>query len=174
VNGIGAGRYGAGEIEIESAVKAALASKQVPAPDGQTVYTVFLDPATVLRSSDGSDSRHGLGGYHGSFVDRSSGKRVYYAALAYAGAGSGVPFTKSARDNTTIAASHEWAEAVTDPDVNAGRLGWYDRDYGEVGDIPLSAGLPLSAAWGRVDGFAVQKEWSERQHAPVLGNENGL
>ena len=58
--------------------------------------------------------------------------------------------------------SHEWSEVVTDPDVNNGVLGWYDERLGEVGDIPINLGMPISKVFGRVHGFAVQKEWSNK------------
>jgi hypothetical protein len=139
----------------------------VKQPDGKTVYTVFLPPGVTLVA-DNVDSRHGLGGFHGSYVDDASGRRVYYAALAYADKNNGIHFTDSPVDNISIAASHEWSEAVTDPDVNAGRLGWYDTNFGEIGDIPVSMGNRLSDLWGRIDGCAVQKEWSNGARRPVL------
>jgi hypothetical protein len=115
-----------------------------------------------------SDSRKGLGGFHGSYVDAATKKPVYYSAIVYANEGNGVPFTKNPIDNMTIAASHEWSEAVTDPDVNRGKLGWYDKRFGEIGDIPIMMGFPLSSLWGRMNGCAVQKEWSNSEKAPVL------
>lgn len=118
--------------------------------------------------ADGVDSRHGLGGFHGSYTDANTGKQVYYAVLAYADERNGLQFTENSVDNITIAASHEWTEAVTDPDVNAGKLGWYDRNYGEIGDIPVNLGYPIEQLWGRVDGCAVQKEWSNAKNKPVV------
>jgi hypothetical protein len=155
------------EQEIQSLVAQAIRSRGVVKPDGQTVYTVFLPPKTVLQHGT-TDSRNELGGFHGSYVDPSTRKPVYYAAIAYADQGNGIPFTKNPIDNMTIAASHEWAEAVTDPDVNRGKLAWYDKRFGEIGDIPISVGFPLSSLWGRLKGCAVQKEWSNSRQAPVL------
>ena len=136
-------------------------------PDGKTVYTVFLPPGVTLVA-DGVDSRHGLGGFHGRYTDTASGKPVYYAVVAYADERNGLRFTNNSVDNISIAASHEWSEAVTDPDVNAAKPGWYDRNFGEIGDIPVNLGYPLSQLWGRVGGCAVQREWSNANNAPVL------
>ena len=155
------------ERDIQSLVAHAISRGGVAVPDGSTVYTVFLPPGVVLTHGD-ADSRKGLGGYHGSYIDATSKKPVYYSAIAYADKGNGVPFTRNALDNITIAASHEWSEAVTDPDVTRGKLGWYDKTFGEVGDIPITMGFPLSLLWGRMDGCAVQKEWSNSERAPVL------
>ena len=129
-----------------------------PKPDGQTVYTVFLQPGTILKTPEGYTSLEGLGGYHGSFdLD---GKRVYYAAIVYSEGSNGIDFDGVARDNISITASHEWAEAATDPDVTNGKLGWYDDTYGEIADIPISQGLDLSSVYDRLGGYAVQKLWS--------------
>ena len=148
-------------------VASAISRSGISKPDGSTVYTVFLPPGVVLTHGT-SDSRRGLGGFHGSYVDQAAEEPVYYAAIVHASNGNGVPFTSSPVDNMTIAASHEWSEAVTDPDVNRGKLGWYNKSFGEVGDIPISAGFPLYSLWGRMNGCAVQKEWSNSEQRPVL------
>lgn len=156
-----------GAAEIESLIQKMLTARSIPSADGKTVYTVYLPPGIILESPDGASSLDGLGGFHGSF-DLKSGKRVYYAALVYSQGGNGIPFTDSPKKNISIIASHEWSEAVTDPDVNNGELGWYDERYGEIGDIPLNMGLPLKSLWGYVDGYAVQKEWSNKDNRPEV------
>jgi hypothetical protein len=155
------------ETDIRSVVAGALKQPTMPRPDGSTVYTVFLPPGAVLQHGDVT-SRDGLGGFHGDYKDASTGKTVYYAAVVYAEPGNGINFTSNPVDNVTIAASHEWAETVTDPDVRAGKLAWYNKNYGEVGDIPISLGYPLSQVWGTIDGCAAQKEWSNAKRAPIL------
>lgn len=155
------------EQDVKSLVASAVLRAGVKRPDGKTVYTVFLPPGVTLVADD-VDSRHGLGGFHGSYTDTATGKRVYYAVIAYADEKNGLRFTNNSIDNISVAASHEWSEAVTDPDVNEGKLGWYDPRLGEIGDIPISAGYPLSQLWGRVGGCAVQKEWSNAKGRPVL------
>jgi hypothetical protein len=112
---------------------------------------------------------------------------VYYAAVVYSKGSlfgtNGIDFTGKPQDNISIAESHEVTEAVTDPDVEVAartgdrsKLGWYDdttvwadgfgehQGKGEIGDITmLNAELKdgtVKTAWGRSDGFAFQKEWS--------------
>ena len=161
------GRQLVNERDVKAMVANAIKQSGVSAPDGETVYTVFLPPKVAL--TDGyADSRDGLGGYHGSYRDEKTGKKVYYAAIAYTDKTNGVHFTSNSLDNISITASHEWTEAVTDPDVNAGKLGWYNKRFGEIGDIPINLGYPLSQLWGRVDGCAVQKEWSNALGEAVL------
>lgn len=149
---------------VQAVIEAELAKGAIPAETGETVYTVYLPPKVTLVSPDGYTSRDGVGGYHYSF-DTADGKRVYYAVMAYPDKTNGIQFTNNALDNITIAASHEMTEVVTDPDVGNGELGWYDYTYGEIGDIQLAMGYPLSDVYGKSDGYMVQKEWSNKDGA---------
>jgi hypothetical protein len=75
-------------------------------------------------------------GYHGAFAGP-GGTTVRYAVVAYPRGmvnNASVSFL-SDLDSMTKTASHEIAEAATDPDVNYGTLGWYDPAGGEIGDI---------------------------------------
>lgn len=144
---------------IQKLVRAEIAAGRAGKPDSENLYVVYLPPGTVLNAPGGYSSRQGVGGYHSSFL-LDDGSRAYYAAIVYADSGNGIAFTSSPRDNVTIAASHEIAEAATDPDVNQGTLGWYDEQYGEVADIPIEMGYSPSQVWGRLGRYAVQKQWS--------------
>ena len=57
----------------------------------------------------------------------------------------------------TAVTSHELAEAVTDPDVNSnvnnGRLGWFDPQRGEIGDVEENN----PNAFVRLNGYLVQE-----------------
>jgi len=157
--------------DIQSAVKTALASGSLPR-NAQGMYTVVLPPGTVLDAGGGATSKRGLGGFHGSYAD-ASGKPVYYAAIAYSDTkGNGINFDGNSQDAINITESHEWMEAMTDPDVNStipGRgLGWYDdKDNGEIGDLmmpqQLQKGLPISQSFQKdAGGFMQQHEWSNK------------
>ncbi|NDC39068.1 MAG: hypothetical protein EBZ48_13645 [Proteobacteria bacterium] len=146
---------------VQRVVEDAIKRGAVQANGAESVYTVFLPPGIELLAPDGTSSRMGMGGYHHSFT-ANNGQKVYYAAIAYAEGGNGISFTPDPLKNMSIAATHEWFEAVTDPDVNNGRLGWYDQQYGEVGDIPIATSTRLKDTFGFIGGFAVQKEWSNR------------
>jgi hypothetical protein len=167
-----------GEDQIRNIVKQQLAADKVVKSDGQTIYTVYLPPGTVLKTADGTSSLEGLGGYHGSFKG-ADGKPVYYAAIVYGKGKNGIDFNGNPEDAASIVASHEWTEAATDPDVDdvingapqQGHLGWYDDSNGEIGDIAinLSTDPKLRDVWGRLDGFATQKEWSNVDGRTELG-----
>ncbi len=162
--------------QVESLVKQQLASGKSPAGD-QTIHTVYLPPGTVLKDGDAT-SQNGLGGFHGSYQDPATGKNVYYAVIAYSKGSNGIDFTGNPQDNNSITASHEWSEAATDPNVadvnrgapSQGTLGWYDNRLGEIGDIPIniSKDPSLSDVWGKVGGFAFQKEWSNKDNKSML------
>jgi hypothetical protein len=66
-------------------------------------------------------------------------------------------------DSLTSIASHELCEAITDPHP---WTGWNDDANGEIGDI---------CAWqtGTINGFTVQKEWSNDQMACALAPRAG-
>jgi hypothetical protein len=99
---------------------------------------------------EASDSKHGLGGYHGSIHARRGGgtDTVYYAVGVYAEGTNGIVAFDKPWKNVCATFYHELQEARTDPDVEdairAGNdphandfLGWYSPRGGEIGDIPL-------------------------------------
>lgn len=152
---------------IESLVKKLAAND--PNAGNNKIFNVVLPPDAVL-SQGGATSKQGLGGYHGSVTV--NGKQVYYSAICYSKGSNGIDFTHgNSRDNISITESHEISEAVTDPDVevasktnNWGALGWMDPKNGEIGDMEVNdaaPGTPLSTMYGRTDGYAVQKIWSQ-------------
>ncbi len=161
--------------QVEALVKQQIAAGKSPVGD-QIIHTVYLPPGTVLK--DGSaTSQQGLGGFHGSYTDSKTGKEVYYAVIAYSKGSNGIDFNGNPQDNNSIVASHEWSEAATDPDVglvnrtgNGNKLGWYDNNFGEVGDIPINISNDpnLRDVWGKEGGFAFQKEWSNKDNRPML------
>jgi hypothetical protein len=153
------------EADVKSIVSKAIASG-TQSSDPQAVHTVILPPGCVL--TDGQDtSQNGLGGYHGSYTG-ADGKPVYFAVISYGQGQNGIDFDGKPQDAVSIVESHEWSEAFTDPDVESksGSRGvaWYNDQYGEIGDEAVDA-LPLGQVYGKVDGYAVQKEWSNADGA---------
>jgi hypothetical protein len=103
-----------------------------PAPTPNTIYALFLAPATsLLIQSYGSPMptdacSQGIGGYHGSVTSPVLGGDVAYAVVPNCKFGGGSVF-----DQTTSAMSHELIEAATDPfssDMNIHDIGWYSFD----------------------------------------------
>lgn len=159
--------------QIESMLQKAVADGTVK-PGAQSIYNFVLPPGATLKMDDGSSSKQGLGGFHSS-IHTPDGKEVFFSAIAYSKGKNGIDFTNgNAQDNISITESHEITEAVTDPHVqdaiddnNDAELGWMDMNNGEVGDIEVNdapPGTPLSTMFGRMDGYAVQKIWSQKDN----------
>lgn len=135
---------------------------------------------------EAADSKHGLGGYHGSVhAKRGSGTdTVYYAVGVYSEGTNGIVAFDQSWKNVCATFYHELCEARTDPDVEdairAGNdpkandfLGWYSPRGGEIGDIPIEeAGanigavmkeVPLAGGGGTVP---IQLMWSNAVGGP--------
>jgi hypothetical protein len=125
-----------------------------------TVFCMLLPRNVVLvdgvsTGHNGVDSKHGLGGYHGSIHKKSD--TIYYAVGVYSEGANGIAVFPEGWKNTCAVFYHELCEARTDPDVEdairAGTsphandfLGWYSPRGGEIGDIPLEeAGANLAS-----------------------------
>lgn len=117
----------------------------------RTVFNLILAPDTILRLN-GSNSRNGLGGYHGSvhFTRDGQNRTIYYSANVYSairsGRRNGIPFFNAPWKNVVCTLYHELIESQTDPDVNdAIRLndrrfiGFNSRLGQEIGDQPIAA-----------------------------------
>ena len=127
-------------------------------PDQGTIYSVFL-PAGITLHTEFGDSCQSFGGYHDEAMGL-QGQSIVYALLPRCGAGAdGV-------DSLTVATSHEWIEASTDPFVETAlAYGDADPDHYVMSLTPgAEAGdyceyLP-SAAARLVGTYAVQRTWS--------------
>jgi hypothetical protein len=153
------------DAQIQADIVAAIQAKALPATGADSFYVVFTAPGAVVVDSDGNDSQNNFYGYHG-YVKQSAVGHFAYAVIAY----------PQETWRLTKTASHELAEAVTDPQVNAGTLGWYDDNNGEIGDIPVAqynadqiAETDYLDILEGADGteYIVQKEWSNQDGAPV-------
>ena len=127
-----------------------------------------------------ADSRHGLGGYHGSVLV--GGKAIYYAIGVYSeaanGQTNGIPVFDAPWKNVVATFYHELNEARTDPDVeqviNGGPsslLGWTSRQGEECGDFPVFEANPLTEVFQEVPvaggkTVPVQFQYSNDDHGP--------
>ncbi len=125
-----------------------------PAPDANTVYTVFLPTGASLSTPFGN-SCTAFGGYHDEGTQNTT--KTIYALL---------PRCTSNLDDLTVATSHELVEASTDPYpftqaayqmVDDPHLIWAFIPGGELGDMCEYVG---NAAQRLVGNFAVQRTWS--------------
>jgi hypothetical protein len=127
---------------IRSRLQTDVSSGLVQAPGANTLYVVYVQPDVAVNLGSGQGTtQQGILGYHTAFVG-ANGAPIRYAVVVTPGGAAGnsvLPEATTAIDQLTAVTSHELAEAVTDPDVNSnvnnGRLGWFDPQRGEIGDI---------------------------------------
>jgi hypothetical protein len=144
------------DAQIQTAVQGWVADGTVPATTANTLYFVYLPPGVVSVMSDGSQSCAAFCGYHNAVGN------VYYAVIPYATC-NGCVFAGAFLDTLTEVSSHELAEAITDPALNA----WWDPNTGnEIGDI-------CNRQTMRLGGYLIQTEWSNSQGACVLAPSGG-
>jgi hypothetical protein len=149
-------------------------------PPGQEAEHERRRHAVVTVGDQDADSRHGLGGYHGSARVTPCGT-AYYAVGVYSEAGNGIPIFDQPWKNVAATIYHQLNEARTDPDVDdatrtsdSARLGWYSVKGGEIGDIPVKeASTSLALVFREVDladgsgAVPVQLMWSNKAEAPA-------
>lgn len=153
------------DSQIQVEISAQISSGHIPAPTANTLYMTFF-PKGKKISQGGSYSCQGGGfcAYHGTMLR--NGSNVYYGVMPDNSTGSGCDSgcgTSSAYNNWTSVASHEMIEAVTDPAVGLAStygppLAWYNKTYGEIGDICNAQQAIVTGTDGV--GYTVQKEWS--------------
>jgi hypothetical protein len=157
------------DAQLRDLIRAGISRGVVPAPTPDTLYFVFVPGSVHVKDSYGEISDGNFDAYH----DYARGDGFAYAVVI-----------ASNPQQATKAASHELAEAITDPQVDRNAtLGWYDDQNGEIGDIPnalFAAGRISRADWldtlKGADGteYTVQKEWSNRDGAPVAFAEKAI
>jgi len=127
---------------IRARLQADVTSGLLKAPNANTLYVVYVEPGVAVNLGSGQGTtQQGILGYHTAFVG-ANGAPIRYAVVVAPGGAAGnsvLPEATTAIDQLTAVTSHELAEAVTDPDINSnvnnGRLGWFDPQRGEIGDI---------------------------------------
>ncbi len=102
--------------------------------------------------------------YHSSFTY--GGGAVYYGIMPdFSGACGSCGGESDQFDGTTVVASHEVAEAMTDPNIGVAnqnqdehQLGWYDDVNSEIGDV-------CEGQSATVGGYRVTELWSNKANA---------
>jgi hypothetical protein len=124
------------------------------APDANRLYVVYVEPGVAILNDNAGNttSTRDFAGYHGAFAGWTAfgyGADIHYAVIAYAGGYNAIYPGLTPFGSMTLTASHEIAEAATDPNVGYRQLAWYDDYYnGEIGDINRYEAL--------LNGYAVQ------------------
>ncbi len=136
------------DSQIQADLQAEIRSSAVQQPNTQTLYEVFVQPGAVVSIGNNETSVNTFLAYHSSFS--ANGALVRYAVVPFHGtAGNAQAPWLNQLDSMTVAASHETAEAITDPDGHT----YYDRSGNEIGDVVNGSTVYLN-------GYAVQREGS--------------
>jgi hypothetical protein len=128
---------------VQGFLQQQIAAGKFPSTTPNTLYFVFL-PSGVTVTQGGGASCKVFCGYHEAIDNR-----IFYAVMPYpgcAGCLGGLPDFNALTSTT----SHELCEAITDPVPGQG---WYDDNYGEIGDICAWQTRTLGA-------YTIQLEWS--------------
>ncbi|KAJ3030709.1 UNVERIFIED_CONTAM: hypothetical protein HDU68_008098 [Siphonaria sp. JEL0065] len=149
-------------------------------PTANTYFPIHF-AAGISITQGGQGSCQVFCAYHGT-IDISSlnkgTKYLFYGVMPDQGGScaGGCGSNPSTVNNMFSVASHELAEAVTDPGVglataNAPPLAWYDATNGEIGDI-------CNAQQGTTVGgdgvtYVIQKQWSNSANSCVAAGSGG-
>jgi hypothetical protein len=141
-----------GQVIDDSAIQTTLKhwiaqDPSFPKPNANSLYFIYFPPGTTI-TLDSDSSCQTFGGYH------NNDGNVFYAVEPFCmSSGGGL----SQLDFFTLTSSHELCEAITDPVPGNGWYWLQDQQHqGEIGDICESA----PNAEERINGFVVQREWS--------------
>jgi len=172
-----AGPFDAGAVDATAPVSDAIAP--TAAPPAGTVYAIFVPGGTQVsfsQSQGGGTSCTDFGGYHNSFYYGPDGATVVYAVLPRCGSFGQM----SGFDALSGPASHELAEAATDPEVGSpggahAAFAQVDLNHifwelmlggGEVGDMCAQfPGAFYHPAEASMSTYMVQRIWSNKAAA---------
>ncbi|KAJ3330827.1 hypothetical protein HDU76_004745 [Blyttiomyces sp. JEL0837] len=150
-----------------------LVSSGVLNPTINTYYPIHFGPGISI-TNQGQGSCKVFCAYHGTIdvSDISGTKYLYYGIIPDQGGAcaGGCGSSSNAFNNLCSVSSHELVEATTDPAVGvaqnvAAPLAWYDskdgNSGGEIGDL-------CNGQQGTINGYTVQKEWSNKAGGCVV------
>ena len=149
-------------------------------PAGADVEQAQHPRRRIKIDDEAADSKHGLGGFHGSIHPKTGPSTVYYAVAVFSEGDNGIPFFLESWKNVVATHYHELNEARTDPDIEDiirggpdSLAGWYSPKQGEIGDIPINVAPSLNMVMKEVkltdgsDTVPVQLMWSNKVGGPA-------
>jgi len=147
------------EPDVQAKIVTLFRSKKLSTSDlGSTIFNLVVPRGSVLSLGD-SDSKNGLGGYHGSVHLKQDGSvaTLYYSANVYSEGENGITAFDASWKNVVATLYHEMNEFRTDADVKDAIeqndndfLGWMSRGGRECGDEPIAVAAKLDAVFQEV------------------------
>ncbi len=153
--------------QIDNLLSRAVQDGTLQASDANRLYVVFTPPNVGI--SEGRFQLNNVLGYHTSLFNGNS--QDAYAVIPYPGGSNPQEPGLDAFGSLTQTTTHELAEAVTDPYVNAqgNPSGWDDYNFtpgdpgqGEIGDIADGLGAPPAFLTNNGVTYAVTELWSNQ------------
>jgi hypothetical protein len=137
------------QTQVQTDLQAMLSNPRsgLQAPDANRLYVIYVEPGVAIQLGTQFSNKPDANGsyvlgYHGAFAGRTASGQaadIHYAVIVHPGTPnqtSGFFGFSSDINQMTSTASHEIAEAATDPNVNYKALGWYDdANRAEIGDL---------------------------------------
>ncbi len=154
--------------QIAQELERLISTGAAPAPDNDSLYMMYFPPGLSIDLDGQATSCVQFCAYHYTYT-RSNGQNVMYAVqpdLSTGGCANGCGANATVFDNLTEVSSHEWIEATTDPAVGINVLSWYNDNQGEIGDI-------CNGTSATINGFVVQKQWSNKNGACIATDPGG-
>ena len=156
------------DTNIQAELVAQINAGHLPAATKNSLYFVYFPKGKkITQGGSPSCAAGGFCAYHGTIKAAAvPGGYLFYAVMPDNSTGSGCDSgcgTSTPYNNWCSVSSHELIEAVTDAGVGvattyASPLAWYNKTYGEIGDICNAQQATVVGTDGVT--YTVQKEWS--------------
>ena len=148
--------------DIQAELKHQIEIGALPPQDPNTLYMVYFPP-TVTITIDGARSCVDFGAYHFAAPGKPKANNIFYSVEPECGVGFGF---------LTVAASHEFSEALTDNIPTPGSnpdypQAWNTSDGYEIGDLCESSDGTLTSG---ATHWKVQQEFLNSTNACSTGN----
>jgi len=156
------------DADIFNIVHSVVTTYNLPTGYGAEYHVFLASGVQQCSSSAGGCYGAQYCAYHGS-NDYSDIGHVLYSTEPYQNISgcqvpSGSPQGQLA-DSTASVLSHETMETITDPDVAANNVAWYNQNYGEIGDLCAPAnGVSVGVTTLGSDAWELQPEYSNAVH----------
>jgi hypothetical protein len=155
------GTLGGSGLTIQDLIRGEMLAGHVDMATSNTLYIVYTAPGVGFYASGGINSTNDYG-YHGPSTANDGSYGIFpwlpsfnYAVIDYPAAAS----SSASFATLTWHSTHEFAEAVTDPDLSTG---WYQGDSShEIGDL-------ANGITGNLAGYTVEYLWSNIDNNPAL------
>jgi hypothetical protein len=150
------------DADIQAELKHQIQIGVLPPQDRNTLYMIYFPP-TVTITIGGARSCVDFGAYHFAAPGKAKANNIFYSVEPECGLGF---------NRITVAASHEFSEALTDNIPTPGSnpdypQAWNTSDGFEIGDLCENASATLASGASQ---WAVQQEFLNTTNACSTGN----